>query len=1507
MNPIKTVYSSTLRKKLLSTHSIDEAVELLKNSNINLIDKKIIIDFLEDYRFSLNPNDVIELFEILPSSMLSDGSIVKTAIKRMSIIFSGDEKILDYVPSNVYTAEFVNEILSKAENNFGNVFNYIPIEMRTRKLWEKACDTSYIYLTQLPNNNFDPNISQEEYTSWIEDLIIRKISEYPDNISYIFKILDDDKKTVSICQKAAEIISVGKYDSAPSELLEHIPENCRTQLLYETLVTKSSKVLKSIPLKSFVSNISQEEYDKWFENLISQSIANIQDIDALYYSIPRVKINERIWNEFLDKCIEEDVDRNYASLAMVNFENLTPQMVERAMKDIHVTQLYHVPCIDQNLDKLYDDDEKEKYEKWQTSLTEEQKQSYRTWYEQTWIKFVNENHGSDALYSHVPKEGITTAMNKACIDVHFTSIEKMPIPETPEQIHEYQQMLIYALSKIPTIDYIDNRNTSMYGDRDIFEKIPNEFISEEVVRRAIEKNRIYLIYANPTNENFGELIDIAFKNKLASMERTELTPKEHELMQKFALNNADLFKTLSLEILDPKIVSAIGESSLEKITRYGDVQYYVLNISKDDSALKTFGFALENLKMDNIFIEPLIEKLSKSISNQRKGFVYESDFLDLVSQRIDRQDIPFTDYENGIISYLALNPLESMKITSYDDILTFVERKNSELESIVNNEDSTLIEVKNAYLERLVGLNYNSVVNLVTMYGNDPEQLLQNYKNINPEAFKELSEKEALEIIIKLKSLIETQDINAIRSEFQKQVNNERKEESFLRYQKSTILETTLRRAYGRDMVDSLSKNIDSLQTQELEFEGEKYLVRKVDGDFNRMVSLLGAYNRSSVTDGDMYDRWNTNQMANNHALCFSLINQSNPGTAMISGKTGIIISIDGFSPESISAEAPYDLCSDNRKNTVFTLRQQRFFSAQNMPNQTRGNYSEYDIEIQDVLSEGDKYQKIQPTSIICFEEVDENSIRAAIELRKKLGHPVPIELIDRRELARNEMMKIEDAFNKFKSSETIDSKLIEEIITRFNNVRNAHRNSDLLNELLGEKNNNKEAPFNKEHLNQMLNECLFNVEQRIRNGQVQEGLKALESIKMAIFDERQKSFLMPTMYEKQLDAGIDMNVDYTLDELQKTYDKQIVKPLERIKTLEALSQMQGQDLSSVTFDVTLRRERIPEQLSADQIMQLVDISKVQKGINEIHSEGYYQGNRSYNEEHVARVILYSDAISKMERFDDKTRELLTEVAKYYSCGRQLDIAEQHGQYSAKLAGKALTGKYSQADIGIIQATIELQNFKSNSHIPSESKEERKTKLTELCSKYGISEEQAIVVSKMASCVSDSVILDQTRFVDKVKDKAPEQLFEINNLQFESAKKMVEFSYSMQEQLAQQELDRLSSIIKINFETPKEKEQIMKDFFLVQYLLTKYFTKDEKITQSPIVRLEYLKTKYPELAKIDLEAFKTKRQSLRRQQFEERTREIGIGENQVLTLDQLLQQQIIENDLELETSHDIKK
>lgn len=160
----------------------------------------------------------------------------------------------------------------------------------------------------------------------------------------------------------------------------------------------------------------------------------------------------------------------------------------------------------------------------------------------------------------------------------------------------------------------------------------------------------------------------------------------------------------------------------------------------------------------------------------------------------------------------------------------------------------------------------------------------------------------------------------------------------------------------------------------------------------------------------------------------------------------------------------------------------------------------------------------------------------------------------------------------------------------------------------------------------------------------------------------------------------------------------------------------------------------------------------------------------------------------------------------------------------------------------------------------------------------------------------------------------------------EYSKKMVEFSYSLQEQLAQQELDRLSSIVQMNF----IKYQIMKDFFTVIEFGTERTTKDEANTQLPIVRLEYLKTKYPEISKMDLEALskekqtevvseesksseisqlEAQRQQLRRQQFEARVFELGIQIDPVLTLDKLFQQQEIiqlqalEQGTELDTHH----
>ncbi|MBD9074704.1 hypothetical protein EGP91_01690 [bacterium] len=381
------IYKSVLEKKIFSAFLITDVTEILRNSDNRFISKELINNFLINYNRFINVNQSKEFLQTLPNSILQDGTIAINIIKKLSDISFLDDELLDYIPVNAYTTEFVEVLLNKEGYYFDEIFKHIPQKLRTRKVWERACLDSPHYLSELPNQNIDSNISQEEYNFWVEDLIIKIITSRPSEAAIaIFSNLNNNKKTISLCQKIAESLSLdnGKeYDI----LLQSIPISSRTQLLYETLVSKSPSILKFIPYKSFESNILQEEYDKWFENLILQCIDKTNDLKSLRDFIPQDKINEKVWNKFLDKCIAEGNDRNLASLEIVSFKNLTQQMIERAMRDISNYQIFELPCIDRNLDDL-SGIHKEEYMKWLESIDEEQKQAYRNMYEELWIQYV---------------------------------------------------------------------------------------------------------------------------------------------------------------------------------------------------------------------------------------------------------------------------------------------------------------------------------------------------------------------------------------------------------------------------------------------------------------------------------------------------------------------------------------------------------------------------------------------------------------------------------------------------------------------------------------------------------------------------------------------------------------------------------------------------------------------------------------------------------------------------------------------------------------------------------------------------------------------------------------------------------------------------------------------------------------------------------------------------------------------------------------------------------------
>lgn len=1033
-------------------------------------------------------------------------------------------------------------------------------------------------------------MTDEEYSEWCSRLVVDVVRNNPDNIQGIFHNLRDSQKTIEVCVEGARLLQAEGYDV--QRFLVQIPEASRSRQIYETLLQKSENIIREISNETFEEGLSQEDYATWIDDIVTQKISEMENINELYYQIPRDKMTERVWNCLLDKCNETNGDKSRFGLSSVLIQNITKEMCERALTEIGFTQIEHIPSIDRKTDSISNDTLREEYEKWIEGFSESEKQEYREWYEGKIIDYLKIKENQSNLFIDdfeksrgsvkIPPEAITiNIINTYLQEIGPTGIKDIPIPsEFTNYNEQYEDIILSTISMLEEKNYSETTGPGqlLLESWNIIDMIPEEYRTDKVIMEAIKKHPKYLDYADIESENFEELLQIGYKNKLDSIGRTTLSEKEIELMKRFAKNNSSLFSTLNFDILTPEIISSIGENSIEKIARYTDVQYFIIELAKDKDALITFGFALENLKQDSLFIEPLIEQLCKTIGRE-ETLSYNSEtkreerkpgeFLKLVSSRIQDNSIPLTEEEKTIISYLALNPQEANKIKNYDEILNFVANKNAELDGIISAQDVTLVDAKNAYLERVVGMDYDSVIDLIKKYGNDPEQLLAKYEGKELETYKEKSERESLEIIIKLKSLVEEKDLGKIRQAYQEAVEKEDKTKSFERYGQSTILDNTLRRSYGRDITRTLSNHDKENNTESIEHteDGQEYVVRKMNGPFDRMISVMNAY-RKSEAEGDMYDRWNTSAMAENHALCYSFIDESNPGTAMLGDKKGIVISISGFDAEAVTAAAPYDLCSDSRTNTTVTYRQQRFYTADNLPDQTRGRYSEVDIEIQDVSEGVTEYKKIQPTSIICFEEIDEDSINAAIELSKKLGKTIPIELIDRRELASQTRSEIDDLLEQFKSGESLQPELVGQIITKFNNVRNAHMDSSLADELLGEKKGkeNPEAIFNKAHLNEMLSECIEVAKHRIEKGQVREGLETIEQIKQFIKTEREKNELMPTMYEKQEMAGIDLDIDYSLDEIQRAYGSQEISTDARNESLELLQE--NSELSSPTFEI---------------------------------------------------------------------------------------------------------------------------------------------------------------------------------------------------------------------------------------------------------------------------------------------------------------------------------------------------
>jgi len=1462
-----------VERKSKSLRDYEKFIEFINAVNPKFISNDIINNFFDNhYEIDVTDGIISSILKNIPKNISDYNIIVENCFEKINKIGNNEYEFLKSINFNDFDYEFSKMIISKSYHyNVYNIFDLIPKKYITKEIYDIGCNVGRnLIMMKVPYDNM--GMSDDEFIKWKTDKLKDFFSSLDDDITnkaVVFSILDNSLKTEELIDYMLDLDNDISYIE---KIIEGVPKEQKTISFFEKIIAKNQVFLKIIPENYDETNINEKDFEEFINRVFCDAIDKIDNEQDLNDLITINRCTSVIWNKKLDKCIEKKWDLKICSLDRVKLSNITPQMIKR-YSDEYAHAFFCVPCVDVDIERLkYDSERNWPYGEtidWIASLSEEKKEEFRKVYEESFLIFLEKNNKSHPNLSNVSPKAMTFEMGKRLLINEGVNVLKIINYSKEEFLQVYEDIILYGLSK--SIGKYDKTDKLFSHISHIYNfDFPSIYLTDKVKDALIRKSPYFLKLIDVNDIKFEDFLNMAYSIPNADLGKEKFTQEEIVLLKEFYKKNKNVFSTLDIRIFNPVIINSIGINNFERLINYPDIQTNIAIFQESNEALQVFSFMLNKLKDNNNFGAPFIEKVSQTFYYLYRN---NSQFFNIINDKINDNNYEFSEKDYIIIQYLSTNYAEASAINSFEDIINYVEKKNDSLDEKISSPNISLIETKNIYLQRLIGMNFANVCELIESFGNDTESLLKYYYQNNDYSYEELAEKEALEIIIKIKTLLECDDIDLIKEEYNRFIKQEGTLQNFRKLELFLTLEKTLKRAYGRNLQTNLA--IDSYKVEERAYNNEVYHVKKLTSNFNRVVTVMGAYRQGSH-ESDFYDKWNTREHANNHALCYSLINNIHQGTALFRNDEAIIVSISEFSPEALVAAAPYDLCSDSRYNTTTLGRKQKFFTAENLPKYTRGRYSELDIEISDLLDQYDKESKIQPSSIICFEEIDEKSIIASIELSRKLGKIIPIELIDRRKLAKGNFKHIESLIEEFKSDKTLDTKRIEDIIDIFCSIRNAHLDSKLSDELVGE-NKDKENPnalFNKQQINNILKNIIEHINIEIKNGNYENGIKALEEIKDIIKKERNKSFLMPTTTEKIIWTGIDEEIDYQIDYIIRSHKSKIIKSSEIIPY----------NFETFLEESPLFREfyKNKEQYTQDEIKQILDFEFINDAYLDIKNKGLYNDNIIYGEQYIYKIIMYSNIISKNMSLDDKYQKLLIEAAKYSSAGRLNDSGEKHEEYSAILAEKYLKEIYSVDDINIIKAVIHMQQFKYKSLKTEERKQEYDVYLEEICNKYNIKDKEA--VSQLYGCLHDAIELDKLRFVNSPNAFVSEpRKFQYDTLETEVSKKLMDFCCRYEETLAKDKVGQIISELQLKLDR----------YDIMEVLFTKYICGvgtsicDKNVTDSNIVQKQYIEKKYKDVLKY-IEVLEERKEILDKQITKEQ-----LLEQRKKTIYQLFQQKLI--------------
>ena len=405
------------------------------------------------------------------------------------------------------------------------------------------------------------------------------------------------------------------------------------------------------------------------------------------------------------------------------------------------------------------------------------------------------------------------------------------------------------------------------------------------------------------------------------------------------------------------------------------------------------------------------------------------------------------------------------KINSLDELRNYTEYVNNNIDKI---EIVSLEEKKFYVLSKYFQIDDYSAQKIVHSFLNakDDSSLYESMPEV-----KYL--KNMLESIISAGSINELDNISAALDNNQARIT----------YKDIYDLLNKIKRTYGEEIKSTLL-NVDE----------KTGVIDATDKDFNLLVHVIGAYGAAPV--GNIYESWNTREKSSTVSICTSYISDNNMGIALTT-EHSVILGFNNLPDDYLELMSSNDLWSRG----FSASRESKFMNSNELKNNTRHGHNELVIR----RRKGEyTEEKIQPSYIICFDDINDESKVAA----EQFG--VPIIFIDREKVAKRHHDEIVSMVEEFK--QTLNPHLVSKIICEEENNKAGLKltRSDL-----------SEKYFGKEFRQSNINLIYSIIEKGIENNN-SNAISALNEFVKAIESEVEKGIIKKETSERKNEFDID-------------------------------------------------------------------------------------------------------------------------------------------------------------------------------------------------------------------------------------------------------------------------------------------------------------------------------------------------------------------------------------------------